>query len=311
MAGSTQNSSPKSGMLHPRNPHAGRYDFAALCEACPELKPHVRPNPAGDQTIDFSSPESVLCLNRALLAHHYQVRHWLIPEGYLCPPIPGRADAIHYLADLLGAEHNGAVPTGKGVNVLDVGTGANCIYPIIGSQSYGWRFTGIDIDPVAIKTARAIVEANRCLAKLVKIVQQKDPASVFRDLIRKGDHFDLTMCNPPFHTSIEEAHAGSQQKETNLGKGDAGKGSFRSNFGGQNAELWCPGGELQFLTGMIRESVEFATQVDWFSSLVSKSGNLPHFKKLLTQVDAKQIEVINMSQGQKRSRLLAWSFRAI
>ncbi len=309
MNNAANHSTSKSGILHPRNLHAGRYDFQALCQSCPDLKQHLRPNPAGDQTIDFGDRQAVLCLNQALLAQYYGVRHWQIPDGYLCPPIPGRADAVHYLADLLAAGHNGETPTGKDVIVLDIGTGANCIYPIIGSQSYGWRFVGTDIDPVAIKTARAIVEANACLKNLVKIVHQKDPGSIFRGILRKGDHFALTLCNPPFHASSEEARASSQRKVQNLGKGRTGIAFAQSNFGGQNAELWCAGGELQFVIRMIRESREVAMQVDWFTSLISKRENLRPLKKLLLQVDAKQVEVIDMSQGQKRSRVLAWSFR--
>lgn len=309
MDNAPNHSRTKPGILHPRNPHAGRYDFQALCRSCPELTQHLRPNPAGDQTIDFADRQAVLCLNQALLAHYYRVRHWQIPEGYLCPPIPGRADAVHYLADLLVRPDNGERLTGRNVTVLDIGTGANCIYPILGSQSYGWSFVGTEIDPVAIKTARVIVEANVCLKSLVQIVHQKDPGSIFRGILRKGDHFDLTLCNPPFHASWEEARASGQRKVKNLGKAKTGKALSRSNFGGQNAELWCEGGELQFVTRMILESREVATQVDWFSSLISKRENLQPLKKLLQQVDAKQIEVINMSQGQKHSRLLAWSFR--
>lgn len=298
----------KPGALHPRNPHAGRYDFAALCKSCPDLQSHLRPNPMGDQTIDFGDAKSVLCLNQALLAHYYQVHEWQIPEGYLCPPIPGRADTIHYLADLLASRNPDKPSTREGINVLDVGTGANCIYPIIGSQSYGWNFVGTDIDAAAIQAARTIVASNPCLSKLVKIVHQKDRTSIFNGIIGK-DHYDLTMCNPPFHASKEEARAGSQRKLKNLGKGRKGGSPTQLNFGGQNAELWCPGGEVRFITRMIQESTRFAPQVTWFTSLVSKSESLPPLRKALAGTRVKHVVVINMSQGQKRSRLLAWSFR--
>ena len=303
---SPKNHSPSSGLLHPRNPHQGRYDFSALCVAVPALEAYVRQNPSGEPTIDFSDPAAVLCLNQALLAHTYQVRHWMIPAGYLCPPIPGRADMIHYLADLLAGE--GQVPTGKQVRVLDIGTGANCIYPIIGSQSYGWKFVATDIDPVSVKTARLIVESNPCLSKLVKVVQQKEHGSIFKEIIRKGDQFDLTLCNPPFHASLAAARAGSQRKVKNLSKGRAGQAPAKLNFGGQKAELWCEGGELAFITQMIRESAEFAAQVGWFTSLVSKGEHLRVLNKVLTQCGAAQVTVIPMSQGQKISRLLAWRF---
>jgi 23S rRNA (adenine1618-N6)-methyltransferase len=309
MAIPIKKSTVKSGALHARNPHSGRYDFDALCGSCAALKSFLKPNPAGDQTVDFSDANAVLCLNQALLAHYYGVKQWMIPEGYLCPPIPGRVDYIHYLADLLSAGNKDEVPTGKRVRVLDVGTGANCIYPIIGSQSYGWKFVATDIDPVSVKTARAIVAANSCLTNLVKVVQQKDSTAILKGIIRKGDYYDLTMCNPPFHASAEDAQAGSQRKVKKLGKGRALNGPVKLNFGGQNAELWCDGGEVGFVTRMATESVEFADQVGWFTSLISKSESLQPIKRVLAQIDVKKIEVINMSQGQKVSRLIAWRFQ--
>ncbi|MBI9098576.1 MAG: RlmF-related methyltransferase, partial [Spirochaetaceae bacterium] len=111
--------------LHERNIHRDRYDLDALIKVLPELQEYTIKNPSGEKTIDFSDPKAVLSLNKALLKKYYNVENWMIPKGYLCPPIPGRADYIHYAADLLGEMNNGDVPRGKRVNVLDVGTGAN------------------------------------------------------------------------------------------------------------------------------------------------------------------------------------------
>jgi len=303
--------------LHPRNPHQGRYDLNALVEVCPELKSHLKLNPKGEQTVDFANENAVRLLNQALLAHHYQVVYWNIPEGYLCPPIPGRADYIHHAADLLQGKKNNA-------KVLDIGTGANCIYPIIGSRSYGWKFVGTDIDPVSVATAKLIVDSNPTLKNKIKLVQQKVKQSIFTGVIGPHDLFDLTLCNPPFHASLAEANAGTERKQKNLSKHQEKqkaknkdqalqlnqvKGKGR-NFGGQKSELWCEGGEIAFLKRMISESKNFSGQVLWFTSLVSKSDNIKPLKKLLSQIGAKQVKVINMSQGQKVSRLIAWSFLA-
>ncbi len=308
MAGQHKGELIKQKVLHPRNPHKGRYDFVALSKACPELKTYFKANPKGDKTIDFSDDKAVLCLNRALLAHYYHVTNWNIPAGYLCPPIPGRADYIHYLADLLATCCEGEIPLGKKVKVLDIGTGANCIYPIIGSQSYGWQFIATDIDPVSIKAASLIVESNACLSKLIMLTLQNDKKAIFKGIIKDKDRFDLTLCNPPFHSSMSEAQASSQRKLRNLSKGKLSKSSVKLNFGGQKAELWCPGGEIGFLKKMAKESLNYSQQVCWFTSLISKSENIRPLKKRLTQLGVNQIEVIKMSQGQKISRLIAWSF---
>jgi len=314
---------PKATTLHPRNPHQGRYDFEALCKSQPLLKPFVIENAYGDQTIDFANPDAVLALNQSLLALFYQVKLWQIPPGYLCPPIPGRADYIHYLADLLAADNEGEVPTGKQVRVLDIGCGANCIYPIIGSQAYGWKFVGSDIDPVSVKCAQAIVSSNSSLAKHIKLVLQKDADAIFKGVIKSNEYYQLTLCNPPFHASMAEANNSNQRKQKNLQHNRLkrkGHSPYNTNivvkdnskqalnFGGQGAELWCPGGEMHFLTRMARESVVFREQVNWFSTLVSKKENVKELTHILNKIGAAQIEVVNMAQGQKVSRLIAWKF---
>lgn len=303
--------------LHPRNPHQGRYDLQALTAVCPELKSHLVLNPKGEQTVNFSNDDAVRLLNQALLAQHYQVQHWNIPEGYLCPPIPGRADYVHYAADLLTGKKNNA-------KVLDIGTGANCIYPIIGCRSYGWKFVGSEIDPVAVSAANLIVDSNPLLKNKIKVLPQNNPKAIFSGIIGPNDLFDLTLCNPPFHASLAEANAVTERKQHNLSRHKVKYNTKQSvadnsadtrldksqgrNFGGQKAELWCDGGEVAFLKRMINESQNFSQQVMWFTSLVSKSDNIKPLKKLLNQVGAKQVKVVSMSQGQKVSRLIAWSF---
>ncbi len=303
----------ESGSLHPRNPHRGRYDLPLLCQTHPALSAYLKKSPSGADTLDFSDSEAVLCLNHALLAHYYQIKHWQIPTGYLCPPIPGRADYIHYLADLLAERHQGQHPTGRKVKVLDIGTGANCIYPIIGSQSYGWQFVATDIDPVSVKSAGVIVKSNPGLSKQITVKQQHDSNTIFKGIISAKDRFDLTLCNPPFHASMAEAQAGTRRKWQNLNKGKTGRSRSQKpqtalNFGGQKAELWCPGGEINFLKKMAKESVAFSQQVCWFTSLVSKGDNVRPMKKVLQQLGVSQCRVITMTQGQKISRLIAWSF---
>ncbi len=137
--------------LHPRNLHRFGYDFTALITISPELKNFVASNEyqiglsppslrddGAKQTIDFSNPNAVKALNKALnkalLMANYNIQNWDIPENYLCPPIPGRVDYIHYIADLLATTNNGITPLGEAIQVLDIGVGANCIYPILGNS---------------------------------------------------------------------------------------------------------------------------------------------------------------------------------
>lgn len=292
--------------LHPRNKHRSRYDFQALNAVCPDLAPYVNPNKYGDLSINFFQPEAVKMLNKALLQRHYGIQHWDIPEGYLCPPIPGRADYIHYIADLLASTHKGIIPRGKHIKCLDIGVGANCIYPILGHQEYGWSFIGSDIDKQALAAAQQTLTANPSLETVIELRLQTQTDAIFKGILHPKEQIDISICNPPFHSSKAEAQAGTRRKLRNL----KGKKQAKTvlNFGGQRNELWCKGGELAFLQKMITESVDFANNCTWFSSLVSKEAHLKPIYQALRAVKATQVETIPMGQGHKVSRVVAWCF---
>lgn len=297
---------PEKRGLHPRNPHRFRYNFQELMASCSELKRFVHVNQFGNESIDFADPAAVKALNKALLSHFYGIENWDIPANYLCPPIPGRADYIHYLADLLASCNGGEIPKGDKIVGLDVGVGANCVYPIIGTKEYGWRFVGSDIERVAVESAQRIVKSNSILTKNVEIRFQTLSNNIFRGIVSSDDRFDLTLCNPPFHSSPQEAAAGSERKLRNLGLKKGNKTTL--NFGGQNTELWCEGGEESFLRRMVEQSAEIPTQCYWFSSLVSKSASLPSLYRFLKAAHAVEVHTIDMAQGQKISRFVAWTF---
>ncbi len=294
--------------LHPRNKHNQDYNFDQLGKFVPELAGFVETK-YGKKTLDFANSDAVKLLNKALLKADYDIHYWDIPPGFLCPPIPGRVDYIHYLADLLQSSVAGKIDHKK-VKVLDIGTGANCIYPLLGHKSYGWRYVATDIEAQSVKMAKQIVNANQGLSKVIQIRHQKQSNQIFQGIINDGERFHLTQCNPPFHHSAEEAAQGSQRKWKNLGKNSkVSNGKTPAlNFAGRSNELWCKGGELSFVRKMVRESQHYAQQVVWFTTLVSKKDNVSGIKLALKKVNAKQVKVVKMAQGQKISRFIAWSF---
>ena len=292
--------------LHPRNLHNNRYDFKALIKTKPQLKEFVKPNKYGDLSIDFADANAVISLNKALLAHFYGIKNYTIPNGYLCPPIPGRADYIHHIADLLAISNNGVIPRGKNIKGLDVGIGANGIYSIIGSSVYDWDFIGSDIENESIKSVENIVNLNESLKGKIKCKLQTNPENIFSGIITKNDFFDFTLCNPPFHKSLKESMEGNKRKVQNLTKEKTAINAL--NFGGKNNELWCKGGEITFIKNMIKESFEFKNNVRWFTTLVSKKENLPLIYKVLKSIKVTELKTIEMIQGQKTTRFIAWSF---
>ncbi len=292
--------------LHPRNKHRSRYDFGALIESCPPLKPFVKTNIHNDESIDFFDPAAVKMLNKALLKHHYGVENWDIPPRYLCPPIPGRADYLHYIADLLAIKNNATVPIGNKVHCLDIGVGANCVYPLIGFSEFGWSFVGTDIDPVSIKSANAILNENPIFRDNIEIRLQTNPQDIFKGVIKENEHFDLTICNPPFHASQADAAAGSIRKINNLRLKKTTKPIL--NFGGKHNELWCEGGEVNFVQTMVAQSVRFSNRVFWFSTLISKEPHLKRAYEALNLARALEVKTVPMGQGNKTGRIVAWTF---
>lgn len=293
-------------VLHPRNKHRARYDFKELIGSSPALEGFVKVNTYGDESIDFFDPKAVKALNKALLIHYYDIEYWDIPDGYLCPPIPGRADYIHHIADLMAESHNDRVPQGPHIKCLDIGVGASCVYPIIGNKEYRWSFIGTDIDPVALDSAQAIIDKNPALTGKVTLRLQENPNGIFNGILKKRERIDLTICNPPFHASLEEAQAGSLRKTKNLTRNKSDKPIL--NFGGQHQELWCEGGEAQFVKYMIHQSQHFAKKCRWFSTLISKESNLKAVYKALQKTAATDVRILPMGQGNKKSRIVAWTF---
>lgn len=288
-------------MLHPRNQHREGYDFERLIMKSPELEAVTTRNPRGQMTIDFQNATAVRMLNRALLMAHYDIDFWGIPASFLCPPIPGRVDYIHYLADLLAESNSQQIPRGPAIKALDIGTGASLVYPLTGQHEYGWDFTGVDIDPASLQSARQICQRN---GLKIGLRRQRNPEDIFEGVVGPDDIFHVTLCNPPFHASLAQAAEGTRRKWRNLGKGH----SAELNFGGQNAELWCPGGEIGFIARMIEQSMTFADQCLWFTCLVSKKDNLKPLSRLLKKAQVAEFRIVEMAQGQKTSRFIAWTY---
>lgn len=300
----TENAAQNTGTTHPRNKYQGRYDWSVLRDIRPQLSQWIVQHEKAGETLMFSEPGAVIELNKALIHQYYGIEQWDLAEGYLCPPIPGRADYIHHVADLLA--EGGSVPTGPTVRCLDIGIGASAIYPIIGHSEYQWSWIGSDIDEKALRSSGAILEKNG-LSNSIRLRLQDSKDLIFYGIIRKNDLFDAVVCNPPFHSSLQEALAGTQRKVTNL----SGAREIKQNFEGKEHELVTPGGEKQFIHRYMQESRRYFRQVLWFTVLVSKEDHLRYLKNKLKSMNPIEIRVIEMAQGNKKSRILAWTYQTV
>lgn len=306
--------------MHPNNLHQARYPVKELANCYPDLSLYTIRQPTGELSIDFAQANAVKALNAALLKYFYNIEHWDIPDGYLCPPIPGRSDYLHYINDLLQSNSltsNKAKHTG-----LDIGTGANLIYPMLAKQLFDWKMVGTDIHDASLQWANQLIQANPKLRKYIKLRKQSNSQHIFKGIIQAHDKFDFCMCNPPFHRSAQDAQSGSLRKTKNLSRhrkkrerldnsnfhGSEQKQNSQLNFSGQANELWCEGGEVGFIKQMLKESIEVKDHVIWFTCLVSKKESLVALKPLFAKSVVEEIKIIEMAQGQKLSRFIAWRF---
>jgi 23S rRNA (adenine1618-N6)-methyltransferase len=278
------------------------YNFPELIQAWPELAAFVKKNAFGNESIQFSDANAVKALNKAILIKDYGLTFWDIPANYLCPPIPGRAAYLESLNEAF------QLPTKQEKTAcLDIGTGANCIYPILGAKKWNWNFVATDIDPLALKSAQHILDNNPGLNDKIELRLQPEPKAIFKGVIHANEQFLFSICNPPFHSSKQEAMRGNQRKNRNLSKNNKAKNHL--NFGGQSNELWCEGGEEGFVSRMIQESITYKSQVTWFTSLVSKETTVHALIPRIESVGARDLRILPMETGNKVSRILAWSFQ--
>lgn len=300
--------------LHPRNLHKQGYDLPSLVKSYAPLAPHLTTNAHGNLSIAFADPLAVKALNAALLKRYYNINDWDIPDGALCPPIPGRADYIHHIAELPGLDDSATnlANTEPKITLLDIGTGANGIYPLLACQIYGWHCVGSDINTQSLENVASIIANNPTLKGRFTLRTQHDKNRIFDGIIQAGEFFDVSVCNPPFHASQDEALKANQLKLTNLARNRGEQKPMSKsptlNFGGLEAELWCKGGERLFLKKLIKESQMFSTQCRWFTSLVSKTENVKPAKKMIRKLGAIDIREIEMKHGNKVTRILAWTF---
>ncbi|XP_065014256.1 uncharacterized protein LOC135642220 isoform X2 [Musa acuminata AAA Group] len=322
--------------IHPRNRYSEKPpDFGLLAYLYPSFSPYVFPSsrPGGRPSIDWTDFNATRELTRVLLLHDHGV-NWWIPDRQLCPTVPNRSNYIHWIEDLLSSD---LIPawdcSDRKVRGFDIGTGANCIYPLLGASLLGWSFVGSDVTDAALEWARKNVESNPHLSELIEIrnandflcsaevkpksgkiiegelfAEEKEAESlepklvlssfskphVLVGVVKDDEKFDFCMCNPPFFESIEEAGLNP-----------------KTSCGGTPEELVYPGGEQAFVTQIINDSVVLRNSFRWFTSMVGRKANLKVLVSKLREVGVSLVKTTEFVQGQTARWGLAWSFIAV
>lgn len=298
---------------HPRSCFAaGAPDFGALASLCPRLAPHVTsrhhgaPSSSPRHSLDFTDWAACEALTGALFLAAFGVS-WRLPRGRLVPTLPSRCNYIHWLEDVVRW-----APGTRPLRCLDVGTGASLVYPLIAASLHAdWTFVATDCDDESLAAASELLTANPQLRGRVELRSSRGAPSdaaaggdaaaasstqhrLLAGVVRPGEVFDFSMCNPPFFGDASEA-----------GQGPG------ADCGGRGDELVTPGGEGSFVSRMAAESATEAlrTSVEWFSTLLGKKATL---KALAVQLRAfrpqPRVVTTTFQQGRTTRWGVAWSF---
>ena len=173
--------------LHPRNKFNKAYNIEQLAKNTPDLRKYVVQVDHDHLSIDFTQPEAVFHLNKALLKTTYGIKGWRVLPKSLVPTVPGRLNYIHYLADLLGGK------TGRGVHILDIGTGSGCIAISLAKFLPKCKVYALDVSTKALEVAKQNAKNSQVEIEFINldILQDKICATIPQKL-------DVIVSNPPY-----------------------------------------------------------------------------------------------------------------
>ncbi|CAL8351133.1 unnamed protein product [Lota lota] len=279
--------------MHPRNRYKDTPpDFAYLASKYPDFQQHVHTSIAGRSMLNFKEPKAVRALTCTLLKEDFGLTI-AIPLERLIPTVPLRLNYIHWVEDLTGGQ--GQLRKG-----IDIGTGASCIYPLLGATMNGWYFLATEVDDICFDYATKNVEQNN-LSELIKVVKVPHK-TLLMDALKEETTivYDFCMCNPPFFANQLEA------------KGENSRNSRRPppssvNTGGVT-EIMAEGGELEFVKRIIHDSLQLRTRLRWYSCMLGKKCSLAPLKEELRKQGVPRVTHTEFCQGRTMRWALAWSF---
>ncbi|XP_028429029.1 RNA N(6)-adenosine-methyltransferase mettl16 [Perca flavescens] len=279
--------------MHPRNRYKDKPpDFAYLASKYPDFQQHVHTSLAGRPVVNFKEPEAVRALTCTLLKEDFGLTIE-IPLERLIPTVPLRLNYIHWVEDLI----DGQKQPRRGI---DIGTGASCIYPLLGATMNSWYFLATEVDNICFDYATKNVEQNN-LSDLIKVVKVPQK-TLLMDALKEETEivYDFCMCNPPFFANQLEA------------KGVNSRNSRRAppssvNTGGVT-EIMAEGGELEFVKRIIHDSLQLKKRLRWYSCMLGKKCSLAPLKEELRKQGVPKVTHTEFCQGRTMRWALAWSF---
>ncbi|XP_015280020.1 PREDICTED: methyltransferase-like protein 16 [Gekko japonicus] len=284
--------------MHARNRYKDKPpDFAYLASKYPEFQRHVQVGLSGRVSVNFKAPEAVRALTCTLLKEDFGLQID-IPLERLIPTVPLRLNYIHWVEDLMAMQD----PAGKASVVwgIDIGTGASCIYPLLGATLNGWHFIATEVDDVCFSYAKKNVEQNN-LSDLIKVVKVPQKTLLLDALEQESEViYDFCMCNPPFFANQLEAKGVNSRNPRRPPPSSVNTGGI--------TEIMAEGGELEFVKRIIHDSLQLKKRLRWYSCMLGKKCSLAPLKEELRIHGVPKVTHTEFCQGRTMRWALAWSF---
>ncbi|XP_052521932.1 RNA N6-adenosine-methyltransferase METTL16 [Tympanuchus pallidicinctus] len=283
--------------MHARNRYKDKPpDFAYLAGKYPEFRQHVQTTLAGRVSLNFKDPEAVRALTCTLLKEDFGLTID-IPLERLIPTVPLRLNYIHWVEDLIGHQDADKRVLRRGI---DIGTGASCIYPLLGSTLNGWYFLATEVDDMCFNYAKKNVEQNN-LSDLIKVVKVPQKTLLMDALKEESEIiYDFCMCNPPFFANQLEAKGVNSRNPRRPPPSSVNTGGI--------TEIMAEGGELEFVKRIIHDSLQLKKRLRWYSCMLGKKCSLAPLKEELKIQGVPKVTHTEFCQGRTMRWALAWSF---
>ncbi|KAL1779806.1 methyltransferase 16 [Sigmodon hispidus] len=286
-----------SKSMHARNRYKDKPpDFAYLASKYPDFKQHIQINLNGRVSLNFKDPEAVRALTCTLLREDFGLSID-IPLERLIPTVPLRLNYIHWVEDLIGHQDSDRGTLRRGI---DIGTGASCIYPLLGTTLNGWYFLATEVDDMCFNYAKKNVEQNN-LSDLIKVVKVPQKTLLMDALKEESEIiYDFCMCNPPFFANELEAQGVNSRNSRRPPPSSVNTGGI--------TEIMAEGGELEFVKRIIHDSLQLKKRLRWYSCMLGKKCSLAPLKEELRIQGVPKVTFTEFCQGRTMRWALAWSF---
>ncbi|KAK6191421.1 hypothetical protein SNE40_003115 [Patella caerulea] len=279
--------------MHPRNHYRNnKPDFSQLALKYPEFADHSTQDLNGKVCLDFKKANSVRILTQTLLKEDFDLNVEL-PDDRLTPTLSSRLNYIHWIEDIFGDSY-------KELRGIDIGTGASCIYPILGCKINNWSFLATDVNEKNLEYANKNVKGNNMQTK-IQVVKVEEGTCIPQFVLSSDQSYDFVMCNPPFFADHMEAQAITTTRKVD-------RPDPPSMSTAEDCESIVPGGEAQFIKQMIQDSFQLKEKIRVFTSMVGKKINVSVIKEELKRRQISNFSTTEFCQGKTMRWGIAWTF---